>query len=390
MLVLFIKLTWIFPVIILLQTHGMSVRPTTCISSVIFNTDCVIATSDIMIRFGPAGIPLSCKGRTLKDGIEDVHNLGLTAMEIQMVRPNSYARPPEEEEIGMTIKDIQEDFVVEIVRDGIPMNDPELSIEEDDDLLYISSAVSDTFGSLYEIGEIAKRMDVTVSIHAPYYMDLGTEAPLAEMCLESIRHAALILNALDGTTVVTSLGLYENEDREDVDARIYENVVDLMDWWADEGIKPKLGIEISGHQETFGSLEQILDLCTEFENIVPVLNFPRHHARTDGSLLEVQDFIDVIETVQPYSDGSVYSQFSGVEHSDGEERKLTPIKKGDLRFETLADALTEITPDITIISCSPLLEHDAMYMRIIEERVLSKKVAKNLKEMRKQAAKAEE
>src|SRR5438309_665322 len=32
-----------------------------------------------MIRFGPSGIALSCKGRTLRDGIEDSHNLGLTA-----------------------------------------------------------------------------------------------------------------------------------------------------------------------------------------------------------------------------------------------------------------------------------------------------------------------
>lgn len=344
-----------------------------------------------MIRFGPAGIPLSCKGRTLKDGIEDVHNLGLTAMEIQMVRPNSYVRPPEEEEVGLTHREIEEDFIIEVIRDDVPMNDPDLVIEEDDDLLYISSPVSDTFGSLFEIGEIAKRMDVTMSIHTPYYMDLGTDTPLADECMESIRHAALILDALDGTTVVTSLGLYEEEDRDAVDARIYENVGLLMEWWNDAGIKPKLGIEISGHQETFGSLEQILEMCTEFDNIVPVLNFPRHHARTNGSLLEVQDFIDVIETVQPYSPGGhVYSQFSGVEHSDGEERKLTPLKKGDLRFETLAEALTEESPDITIISCSPLSEHDAMYMRIIEERVLSKKVAKNLKEMRKQAAKAEE
>lgn len=343
-----------------------------------------------MIRFGPAGIPLSCKGRTLKDGIEDVHNLGLTAMEIQMVRPNSYSRPPEEEEIGMTLKDIEEDFVVEIIRDDIPMSDPNLPIEEDDDLLYISSPVSNTFGSLYEIGEIAKRMDVTMSIHAPYYMDLGTETHLADMCMESIRHAAMILNALDGTTVVTSLGLYETGDREDIDARIYENVAELMEWWSEMGVKPNLGIEISGHQETFGSLDQILDMCMEFDNVVPVLNFPRHHARTDGSLLEVQDFIDVIENVQTYSKGCVYSQFSGVEHSDGEERKLTPIKKGDLKFETLAEAVTEINPDITIISCSPLLEHDAVYMRIIEERIFSKRVAKNLKEMKKQAAKAEE
>lgn len=343
-----------------------------------------------MIRFGPAGIPLSCKGRTLKDGVEDVHNLGLTAIEIQMVRPNSYARAPDMDEVGMTIKDIEEDFVVEIIRDDIPLSDPDELIDEDDDLLFISSPVSKTFGSLYEIGEIARRMDVSISIHAPYYMNLGTESQLADIGMNRLRHAALILNALDGTTVVTNLGYYETEDREAADALIYENIAHIMDWWAHEEIKPKLGIEISGHQEAFGSLDQILDLCTEFENIVPVLNFPRHHARTDGSLLEVQDFIDVIETVQPYSDGSVYSQFSGVEHSEGEERKLTPIKKGDLRFETLAEALTEIAPDITVISCSPLLEHDAMYMRIIEERVLSKKIAKNIKDMKKQAMKTEE
>jgi deoxyribonuclease-4 len=50
-----------------------------------------------MIRFGPAGIPLSCKGRTLRDGIEDVHGLGLNAMEVQMVRVNVIERFPDEE-----------------------------------------------------------------------------------------------------------------------------------------------------------------------------------------------------------------------------------------------------------------------------------------------------
>ena len=71
-----------------------------------------------MIRFGPAGIPLSCKGRTLQDGIEDVHNLSLSALEIQMVRSNAYARPPDDEEIGMTLKDVEDGFVLEIARDG--------------------------------------------------------------------------------------------------------------------------------------------------------------------------------------------------------------------------------------------------------------------------------
>ena len=106
-----------------------------------------------MIRFGPAGIPLSCKGRTLQDGIEDVHNLSLSALEIQMVRASSYTRCPDDEEIGMTLKDIEEGFVIEIIRDGEPISDPDEPIDEDDDLIYMPSGVSDTFGELYGIGD---------------------------------------------------------------------------------------------------------------------------------------------------------------------------------------------------------------------------------------------
>ncbi len=69
-----------------------------------------------MIRFGPAGIPLSCKGRTLRDGIEDVHNLGLTAMEAQLVRAHVQERAAEPEEIGLKPKNLTSDMVIEIVR----------------------------------------------------------------------------------------------------------------------------------------------------------------------------------------------------------------------------------------------------------------------------------
>ena len=45
-------------------------------------------------------------------------------------------------------------------------------------------------------------------------------------------------------------------------------------------------------------------------------------------------------------------------------------------------------PDITIISSSPLLEHDAMYMRTLHERALSKNVGKKLRQKRKEEAEA--
>ena len=337
-----------------------------------------------MIRFGPAGIPLSCKGRTLQNGIEDVHNLSLSALEIQMVRSSAYARPPDDEEIGLTLKDIVDGFVLEIVRDGDLIVDPDEPIEEDDDLIYMPSGVSETYGDLFWTNEMAKRLDVNLSIHTPFYMDLGSNNDLTENCMDSIRHAALILNALGGDVVVTSLGIYDGKtDREEIDENILNNVNDIMDWWQGNGLTPRLGIEVTGQEDVFGSLDQVLDLCDQIDGTVPVINFSHLHSRTNGSLLEVDDFLNVLEQVEGYSDGRIHTAFAGVEYSEGNEKRLTPIKKGDLRFEPLAEALIEMKPNATVISTSPLLEHDAMYMKIILERVLAKKVARDMKERKK-------
>ena len=52
------------------------------------------------------------------------------------------------------------------------------------------------------------------------------------------------------------------------------------------------------------------------------------------------------------------------EHRMGNALHYTQIKKSDLKFEPFAEYLAEEGDwmDITIISDSPLLEHDAMYM----------------------------
>lgn len=338
-----------------------------------------------MIRFGPAGIPLSCKGRTLKDGIEDVHSLSLSALEIQMVRAATYFRSPDDDEVGKTIRDIKEDFVVGILREGGLVSDTDEPIAEDDDLACMPSPVARTFGSLYEIGHMAQRMDVKLSIHTPYYMDLGgDDENLVDGCMGSIMYAGTIMNALDGDIVVTSLGIYEEGcDREAVDDNIYENLASVVDWWKCAGLKPRLGIEVTGQQDVFGSLEQVLDICENVGDVVPVVNFAHMHSRTDGRLLEVDDFLNLLEQVEPYCKGGIHTAFSGVEYADGNERRVTPIKKGDLRFDPLAEALVEMRPDCTVVSTSPLLEHDATYMKTILERVVSKRVAKALKEKRK-------
>ncbi len=353
-----------------------------------------------MIRYGPAGIPLSCKGRTLKDGIEDVHNLCLTALEVQLVRPRTYARPADEdEEAGQTLAKLGPDsgFIVGIDRDGEIIYDRDVPISEEDNLIELLTPPAATFNDLEKLGRIARRHDIALSSHTPYYMDLGGSldedgpgAALTFQYMDTLQQAGFITDALGGDIVVTSLGPYDERvrSREETDENILNNLGMTMDTWLEYGLRPKLGIEVTGQPDVFGSPEQIFELCDQVEGVVPVLNFAHYQARTGGSLETPADFAEVIADFADASGGHVWSAFSNVELApEGGEKYLTPLKKGSLKFEKLAEALAEDPrPDITIISTSPLLEHDAVYMRTLTERVLSKKAAKALKERRKKEA----
>src|SRR5439155_581095 len=137
----------------------------------------------------------------------------------------------------------------------------------------------------------------------------------------------------------------------------------IRDAYKKAKIRSRLGIEASGRTEVVGSLDELLTLVKNAKGVLPVLNFAHVHARGFGLFKRPEDFDDVLAKVEKVSDGGhIHSHFSGVEHADGNELRYTPIKKGDLRFEPLAECLLDEDYDLTIVSASPLLEHDAMRM----------------------------
>ena len=89
------------------------------------------------------------------------------------------------------------------------------------------------------------------------------------------------------------------------------------------------------------------------------------HARGHGRLRTSEDYAELFDQArETYGGSTFYCHFAGVEHRMGNALHYTQIKKSDLKFEPFAEYLAEEGDwmDITIISDSPLLEHDAMYM----------------------------
>lgn len=284
------------------------------------------------LRLGPAGVPLSCKGRTIVEGMDDITALGLETMEIQTVR----------------------------------------------------TVAPHHFDQYWQAGILSWKTDFEMNLHGPYYAEiLGDKRERSRTLskMEASLQAAKIINARHITYHVGPYGQYKrgpkaNEQVANVMAgvvdrcaQIWNNEDEAEDYaafpWVIENSPTLIGVETSGRQELWGSLEEVLEVTNHVEGTVPVLNLAHIHARGNGRLRTSEDFGELFDLVRESIGGKTfYCHFSGIEHRMGNALHYTQIKKSDLKFEPLAEFLAEDGEwlDITMISDSPLLEHDAMFM----------------------------
>ena len=162
--------------------------------------------------------------------------------------------------------------------------------------------------------------------------------------------------------------------------------------WLKDGTPSKIGIETSGRQELWGSLEEVLEVVNHVEGTVPVLNIAHIHSRGHGSMRTSEDYGEMFDLVrETIGTKEFYCHFSGVEHRTGNAMHYTQIKKSDLNFEPLAEFIVEEGGwlDITLISDSPLLEHDAMYMLQNIEKARHKQLERKAREDRRRSLAAQ-
>jgi len=335
-----------------------------------------------VIRFGPAGIPLSCKGRTLRDGIADVHHLGLTAMEVQFIKVNPLTRLALDEEVGKLPRELLQQLVVSVGPSDHQGGAPNLAtvtapIKRRDSVTTLTWSLAKDFSDLQQTKALGRALDTDLTLHAPYYVDFFGSADAREQSTRQIQWAGVLAQGLGARLAVTHLGFYGPGDRADSVQELTEIVSDVSDWLAkfSKGTV-RLAIEPSGHPDVFGSREEVLELVRKVKGIVPVLNLPHLAARERTTFEAPEQLEPVIRQFVEATDGPLYLNFSGVEFYGPGEFRLTPIKRGQVRFDPVAELLAERDYDVTVISSSPLLEHDAMYMKLLYERALTRRWTK--------------
>jgi deoxyribonuclease-4 len=280
-----------------------------------------------MIRIGQAGIPLSCKGRTNKDGIVYTHkNLDLNAIEIQFVRG-----------------------------------------------LYILSDEEAQF-----IKDYAQKNDIEIHVHAPYYLNLAGDKEETAMSFEKILKSAQMADSIGSKTVIIHPGFYGDNSQKKTMKLIIKNSKRIISMFKKEKLKTKLAMETMGKQKVFGSLDEVIEVCKSVKELVPVIDLGHIHARENGGLKEKADFEAVFDKLKPLRLRQYLIHITGVLYENGNELYHLPIKKGDMPLAPLIDIILDRKLNVTLISESPLLEHDAVYVRLQVEKAIMKRTGKEV------------
>ncbi|UNQ72915.1 TIM barrel protein [Infirmifilum sp. NZ] len=267
------------------------------------------------VYFGPAGVPTTVKKGGVVEGILEVKRLGLDAMEIEFVR----------------------------------------------------KIFLDAEGAR-EVKSVASQLGIVLTVHAPYYINLNSsEGDKVKASVERILESARVGYSAGAWSVCFHAGYYGSEDPRKVHSTIKSRVREIVRTLENEGIEIWIRPETTGKPSQYGALEEILELSSEIDMVLPVVDFAHLHARGAGALKRYDDFARVLslieEKVGRYGLDNMHIHVSGIEYSEKGEIRHLNLAEADLDYQLLVKALREFDIKGVVISESPNLEGDAMLLK---------------------------
>lgn len=214
-----------------------------------------------------------------------------------------------------------------------------------------------------EVGRIAAENNVSLSVHAPYYINLAAKS-------ESTREASKkrILGCVErafhmnAEIIAIHAGYYMNFSSEETFQRIKYSLeqihaVMLKNGW--ENVL--LGLETTGKEKQWGTLEEILRMCGEVKGCHPYIDFAHLFVKQNGSI----DYSKILDKLEEEGYKNLYAHFEGVEKRNEKFVDIHAMIDSNPPFEPLAKELLKRNFDARIICESSVPETDALKMKDI-------------------------
>jgi len=273
------------------------------------------------LRIGTAGIPASAKPQTTPDGIRRLAELGLDHMEIEFVR-------------------------------GVRMGEK----------------------TARTVGELAEELSISLTVHAPYYINLNSADPeKIEASKKRIVQAAKVGAAAGAVSVTFHAAFYHDDDPQQVYQLVKGHMEDMLEELARSGVKIRLSPETTGGPTQFGTLEELIRLGQDLPGVYPCVDFAHLYARSLGEYNSYQHFAGVLQSIR---DGlgaealkAMHMHLSGIEYGPRGEKRHVPLEETELDYRAVLQALVDFDVAGWLTCESPILEEDALILKGLYEEL---------------------
>jgi len=278
------------------------------------------------LNFGPAGfggtileIPKNSKNPTA-DAILEVSKIGLSAMEIEFVRS-----------------------------------------------VYLKNSVPE---KKEEIKNNAINSNVSLSIHAPYFINLN--AIEEHKIINSHRYILDSLNVgheIGAKTIVCHIGYFLKQEPKKVLENISHQISLIEDKYKGD---TKLGIELTGKKTQVGSIDEIFYFIDKHPKFVkPVIDFAHQHARENGYFKDKKNVSLFFEKLKSYPEffKNLHMHMSGIAYGEKGEKHHLPFREADLPYKEILANLKDNKTTGTVICESPEIVEDAIFLKEIYEKL---------------------
>jgi deoxyribonuclease IV len=214
----------------------------------------------------------------------------------------------------------------------------------------------------------AQEQRVSLSVHAPYFINLNALDDEWPKSRKRLMDAAIYGNLAGATDIIFHPGSYFGNVPADVLKIAIPRLQGCVDELRKAGNPAILRPETMGKSAMLGSFEDTLAMSTAIEGVEPCIDFAHLHARPgDGTMNTYDEWAALLKVYQKGLGKKalkrLHIHLSGIEYGPKGERNHVPVAESDLKLNFLFKAFKEFGCAGRILCESPIMEEDALNMK---------------------------
>jgi deoxyribonuclease-4 len=218
------------------------------------------------------------------------------------------------------------------------------------------------------VRKLAAEQNILLTAHSPYYINLNArEEEKVEASIRYIVETAQAAKDTGAYSITYHAAFYLGQDKEEVYKRVQAQTARIIEIINKENINVWIRPETTGKPTQWGDLDEIIRLSTEFDKVLPCVDFAHLHARSNGKFNTYDEFAKILEKIGTeigtYALENFHGHVAGIAYGEKGEKHHLNLAEADLNYKELLKAMKNLGVKGALTCETPNIEEDTKLLK---------------------------